>query len=115
MAKWEEGDSPPPRLVLLAVVVVLAVAVAVAVALRASFAGGAVEHDRDIAVFLHIVELLELGKHVALQQTGAYHENGALAVVVDDACVGYYLNRRTVYEDVVVVVAQFINQLAETV
>ena len=84
----------------------VAVAISVGVAMTGGGEGGAVEYEGDIAIFTLFVDAFELGEHGAFEQSGADDEDGAVYVAVNNLCVGYNLDRRTVDEDVVVVGTQ---------
>ena len=96
--------------VLVAVLVVVAVA---AVAVAAVAAGTAVEDEAEVVVLVAGVEFLEFGEHAALQEAHAHHEDGTIDVVADNLRVGDDVDRRTVDEDVVILLTQHIDGLAE--
>lgn len=96
------------------VAVAVTVGVAVLVAAAGAFGGGGVEHKGHVAVFLFVVEALELGEHGAFEESGADYEDGAVNDGFDDLCVGHHLYGRTVDEDVVVFVFEVFDHLDET-
>ena len=75
---------------------------------------GAVEQDGHVVVLLIGVVLLELRQHVALHETGTDDEEGDIGLVADDGGIGDNLHRRTIDEDVVVVLAQLVEHGLQT-
>lgn len=106
--------SERPHKLLFAVVVVRAVGIAVVVAVLvavaitvAAFAGvGAVEHQGHVLEALLVVVALQHRQHVALQQSRAHHEQGAVHHPLYDLRVGHHLHGRAVDEDIVILLPQ---------
>ncbi|CDB10187.1 uncharacterized protein BN744_01508 [Bacteroides sp. CAG:633] len=81
----------------------------------AATADGAVQDESHILVLLFVVDTLQLGKHAAFQQTGAYDKEGTVGQLLDDLRIGYHLDRRTVDKYIVVLAADGIDELLEAV
>ena len=101
--------------VVVTIAVAISVAVAIAVAVTALAAVGAVEyHGKALEAFV-VVDVLQLAKHVAVQQAGADDKERAVAVVLDDLRVGNDVYRRAVDEYVVVAFAHLGDEVLEFV
>ena len=88
------------------------VAVTVAVAAGGG-AAGTVEDHSQVLEFAFLVDRLQLREHRALQQAGAHHEEGAVAVAFDDLGVGHDLYGRAVDDDEVIIIFKFTDGLLE--
>lgn len=75
---------------------------------------GAVEDQSHVAVAAGIVEVLDLGEHLALEEACADYEEGHVGVGVDDLGIRHHLHRRTVKQYVVVTCAQIVKHGFQT-
>ena len=99
--------------VAVSIAVAVSVAVTVAVAVAALFVARAVQDERHVAVFLLVVQAIQLRKHRPLEQPGADYEERAVHEPVDDLGVGHNLDRRTVHNHIVIKVTGILDQFAE--
>ena len=100
-------------MVVVSIAVTISVAIAIAVAVTALAAVGAIEYYGDALEAFVVVDVLQLAKHVAVQEAGTDDEECAVAVALDDLCVGYDVDWRAVDEDVVVALAHLGNEVLE--
>ena len=116
--EWLSGNAETALLVIVAVVAVMvAVAVSVAIAVVAEVGvvvGRAVEDDREPLVFVFGEPSADLDERLAVEELRTDHKERDVGIRVDDRCVGYDLYRRAVDEDVVVVLAEAVEQLLHT-
>lgn len=102
-------------LVAVIVAVVRLGCVAVLVGVAASAADGGIEDKRHVLESLLEVQIVEFGKHAALKQSHTNYKYRAVGFMLDDLRIGHDIDRRTVDEYIIVVLAQLCNKLTEAI
>ena len=87
-------------MVVVSVAISVAIAVAITVSVAAAATVGAVEYDGEAFEAFGVIDVLQLAKHLAVEQAGTYHKEGAVAILFKDLCVGNDVKRRAVDEDI---------------
>ena len=107
-------------MVLASVVVSVAVTISISVAIVAVFAVivptiilRTIEDNAHVLVLLVVVELLQLLNHRPFKQATAHHENHPVGILLEYLCVCHNLNWRTVYENVVELLAECVEHWGE--
>ena len=76
--------------------------VSVAIAVTSSGTFRSVQYHGEVFKSFSGIHIFQFGKHGPVQQAGADYENGAVRPFFNNLCVGYDVNRRTVYEDLII-------------
>ena len=96
----------------MAVMVTVLITVAVAVSSgRSHF--GTVEDDCKILIFATLVAIFQLREHALVKQAGPYQEDGHIYALAYNLGISNYINRRTVYEDIIVAIPKRVNSLCK--
>ena len=89
------------------------VSVAIAVSVASSGAFRSVQYHGEVLESFHGIHCFQFGEHGAVQQAGTDNEDGAVRQLLDDLCVGYNVDGRTVDEDIVVFRSQSCYQVSQ--
>lgn len=98
-----------------AVVISIMIAVAVAIAIAiASAQSGSIKNDGHVLEFAVFYVSVKVGYVATVKYASSHNKQGAVGILLNDACVSKSFGRRTVDEDKVVLRAHIIDKRLHT-